>query len=127
MEPKEFPVSRRAVVRIRNFKAYAIDSGAWQKAEIAKWWPTIKAANVKVDQPRTRTCVARTSGLSAVAQRAKAEATSGFPHIAEPVITGRAQLHSSPGAHSRDPVAHAGYGIPDRVKRTRQSKTWSRF
>ena len=23
--------------------------GAWQKAEIAKWWPIIKAANVKVD------------------------------------------------------------------------------
>jgi tripartite-type tricarboxylate transporter receptor subunit TctC len=23
--------------------------GAWQKAEIAKWWPLIKAANVKVD------------------------------------------------------------------------------
>jgi hypothetical protein len=23
--------------------------GAKQKAEIAKWWPTIKAANVKVD------------------------------------------------------------------------------
>jgi hypothetical protein len=21
----------------------------WQKAEIAKWWPMIKAANVKVD------------------------------------------------------------------------------
>jgi hypothetical protein len=80
MEPKEFPVSRCAVVRIRNFKVYAIDSGAWQKAEIAKWWPTIKAVNVKVDQPRTRTCVARMSGLSAAAQRAKAEATSGiFP------------------------------------------------
>jgi hypothetical protein len=29
-------------VRIRNFKAYAIDGGAWPKAEIAKWWPTIK-------------------------------------------------------------------------------------
>ena len=23
--------------------------GAWQKAEIAKWWPMINAANVKVD------------------------------------------------------------------------------
>ena len=23
--------------------------GAWQKAEIARWWPIIKAANVKVD------------------------------------------------------------------------------
>jgi hypothetical protein len=23
--------------------------GAWQKAEIAKWWPMIKAANVKVE------------------------------------------------------------------------------
>jgi tripartite-type tricarboxylate transporter receptor subunit TctC len=23
--------------------------GAWQKAEIAKWWPMIEAANVKVD------------------------------------------------------------------------------
>jgi len=23
--------------------------GTWQKAEIAKWWPIIKAANVKVD------------------------------------------------------------------------------
>jgi hypothetical protein len=23
--------------------------GAWQKAEIGKWWPMIKAANVKVD------------------------------------------------------------------------------
>ena len=23
--------------------------GAWQQAEIAKWWPIIKAANVKVD------------------------------------------------------------------------------
>ena len=23
--------------------------GDWQKAEIAKWWPIIKAANVKVD------------------------------------------------------------------------------
>ena len=23
--------------------------GAWQKAEIAKWWPVIKAANVKVE------------------------------------------------------------------------------
>jgi len=23
--------------------------GAWQKSEIAKWWPIIKAANVKVD------------------------------------------------------------------------------
>jgi hypothetical protein len=23
--------------------------GIWQKAEIAKWWPMIKAANVKVD------------------------------------------------------------------------------
>ncbi len=23
--------------------------GAWQKAEIEKWWPMIKAANVKVD------------------------------------------------------------------------------
>jgi tripartite-type tricarboxylate transporter receptor subunit TctC len=23
--------------------------GAWQKAEIAKWWPMIKAADVKVD------------------------------------------------------------------------------
>jgi tripartite-type tricarboxylate transporter receptor subunit TctC len=23
--------------------------GAWQKAEIAKWWPMIKAANVKID------------------------------------------------------------------------------
>ena len=23
--------------------------GAWQKAEIAKWWPLIKAANVKVE------------------------------------------------------------------------------
>jgi hypothetical protein len=25
------------------------DKLAWQKAEIAKWWPMIKAANVKVD------------------------------------------------------------------------------
>jgi hypothetical protein len=31
------------------------------------------------------------------------------PHIAEPVITVRAQLRSSRGAHSRDPLAHAGY------------------
>ena len=23
--------------------------GDWQKAEIARWWPIIKAANVKVD------------------------------------------------------------------------------
>jgi hypothetical protein len=23
--------------------------GTWQKAEIAKWWPMIKAANVKVE------------------------------------------------------------------------------
>jgi tripartite-type tricarboxylate transporter receptor subunit TctC len=23
--------------------------GAWQKAEIAKWWPIIKAADVKVE------------------------------------------------------------------------------
>jgi tripartite-type tricarboxylate transporter receptor subunit TctC len=23
--------------------------GAWQKAEIAKWWPLIKAADVKVE------------------------------------------------------------------------------
>jgi hypothetical protein len=23
--------------------------GAWQKAEIAKWWPMIKAADVKVE------------------------------------------------------------------------------
>jgi tripartite-type tricarboxylate transporter receptor subunit TctC len=23
--------------------------GTWQKAEVAKWWPMIKAANVKVD------------------------------------------------------------------------------
>ncbi len=23
--------------------------GAWQKAEIDKWWPMIKAANVKVE------------------------------------------------------------------------------
>ena len=23
--------------------------GAWQKAEIAKWWPMIRDANVKVD------------------------------------------------------------------------------
>ena len=23
--------------------------GAWQRAEIAKWWPIIKAANVKVE------------------------------------------------------------------------------
>jgi len=23
--------------------------GSWQKAEIAKWWPMLKAANVKVD------------------------------------------------------------------------------
>jgi hypothetical protein len=23
--------------------------GDWQKAEITKWWPMIKAANVKVD------------------------------------------------------------------------------
>jgi hypothetical protein len=23
--------------------------GAWQKAEIAKWWPMIKAANVRVE------------------------------------------------------------------------------
>jgi tripartite-type tricarboxylate transporter receptor subunit TctC len=23
--------------------------GAWQKAEIEKWWPVIKSANVKVD------------------------------------------------------------------------------
>jgi tripartite-type tricarboxylate transporter receptor subunit TctC len=23
--------------------------GDWQKAEIAKWWPMLKAANVKVD------------------------------------------------------------------------------
>ena len=23
--------------------------GAWQKAEIGKWWPMIKAANVKVE------------------------------------------------------------------------------
>jgi hypothetical protein len=23
--------------------------GAWQKLEIAKWWPMIKAANVKVE------------------------------------------------------------------------------
>jgi tripartite-type tricarboxylate transporter receptor subunit TctC len=23
--------------------------GSWQKAEIAKWWPMIKAANVKID------------------------------------------------------------------------------
>jgi hypothetical protein len=23
--------------------------GDWQKAEIAKWWPMIKSANVKVD------------------------------------------------------------------------------
>jgi tripartite-type tricarboxylate transporter receptor subunit TctC len=23
--------------------------GAWQKAEIEKWWPVIKAANVKVE------------------------------------------------------------------------------
>jgi tripartite-type tricarboxylate transporter receptor subunit TctC len=23
--------------------------GAWQKSEIAKWWPMIKAANVRVE------------------------------------------------------------------------------
>ena len=50
---QEFPGQRGAVVRIRNFMAYAVDSadalGVWQKAEIAKWWPMIKAANVKVD------------------------------------------------------------------------------
>jgi hypothetical protein len=23
--------------------------GNWQKAEIAKWWPMIKAANVKIE------------------------------------------------------------------------------
>ena len=23
--------------------------GAWQKSEIAKWWPMIKAANVQID------------------------------------------------------------------------------
>jgi hypothetical protein len=23
--------------------------GSWQKAEIAKWWPMIKAANVRMD------------------------------------------------------------------------------
>jgi hypothetical protein len=23
--------------------------GTWQKAEIAKWWPMIKSANVKLD------------------------------------------------------------------------------
>ena len=30
-------------------QAVAAALGAWQKAEIAKWWPMIKAANVKVD------------------------------------------------------------------------------
>src|SRR5882762_2933222 len=34
------------------------------------------------------------------------------PHIAEPVITVRAQLRSSLGARSRDPLAHAGYLLP---------------
>jgi hypothetical protein len=31
------------------------------------------------------------------------------PHIAEPVITVRAQLRSSRGARSRGPLAYAGY------------------
>jgi len=35
-----------------------------------------------------------------------------FPDIAEPVITARAQLRSSPGAHSRDPLAHPDYEKP---------------
>ena len=35
-----------------------------------------------------------------------------IPHIAEPVITARAQLRSSAGARSRDPLAHAGYALP---------------
>jgi hypothetical protein len=32
------------------------------------------------------------------------------PDVAEPVITTRAQLRSSRGAHSRDPLAHPAYG-----------------
>jgi hypothetical protein len=30
-------------------KLTAESLGAWQKAEIAKWWPMIKAANVSVE------------------------------------------------------------------------------
>ena len=30
-------------------KASPESLGSWQKAEIEKWWPMIKAANVKVD------------------------------------------------------------------------------
>ena len=33
------------------------------------------------------------------------------PDIAEPVITARAQLRSSSGAHSRDPLAHPGHAL----------------
>ena len=53
-------------------------------------------------------------GMSAASVALVSEETSGTlgrlsPHIAEPVITVRTQLRSSRGAHSRDPVAHAGH------------------
>jgi hypothetical protein len=120
MEPKEFPASRRAVVRIWNFKACAVDSGAWQKAEIAKWWPTIKAANAKVDQPRTRSADERLVHRSSTSEggsdiRDLSRISRRLSSLCERNCARR-------WACIRDPVAHPGYGIPVRVKRTRQSK-----
>ena len=39
------------------------------------------------------------------------------PHIAEPVITVRAQLRSTLGAPTRDPLAHPGYQVPTKTPR----------
>jgi hypothetical protein len=39
--------------------------------------------------------------------------SNSAPDFAEPVITARAQLRSSRGAHSRDPLARPGYAAPE--------------
>jgi hypothetical protein len=47
------------------------------------------------------------------------------PDVAEPVITTRAQLRSSLGAHSRDPLADQGYTcFEDQAAPSRRNPPW---
>jgi len=48
LREKALPMPR-ALLRCVHLRHRVLRNGAWQKAEIAKWWPMIKAANVKVD------------------------------------------------------------------------------
>jgi hypothetical protein len=54
---------------------------------------------------------------------------TGYPQLAKPLITARAQFRSSQSARARDPLAHAGYvliclsGKRDPTLRLRQINT----